>query len=115
MWMQPSSLKGKWSTIRCTNDKLTLSNIGDVKVLSGLSSVPAQESADLALRCGQSQVAQFSFNGCQRNPMGVYCGIATGHEITGEEDAIAAACRGSSCTPQCRNLLVKRFLQYCQW
>ena len=38
--------------------------------------------------------------------MGVYCGIATGHEITGEEDAIAAACRGSICSSQCRNLLM---------
>ena len=25
--------------------------------------------------------------------MGDYCGIATGHEITGEEDAILSACR----------------------
>ena len=65
-----------------------------------------QELADLALQCGQFQAAQYSFNGCQRNPMGVYCGIAVGHEITGEKDAILAACRGSICTQQCRNLLM---------
>ena len=66
----------------------------------------AQELADLALQCRQSQAAQDLFNSCQRNPMGVYCGIATGHEITGEEDAIVAACRGSICSSQCRNLLM---------
>ena len=65
-----------------------------------------QERADLALQCGQFQVAQDLFNRCQKNPMGVYCGIATGHEITGEEDAILAACRGSICSSQCRNLLM---------
>ena len=36
--------------------------------------------------------------------MGVYCAIAT-IQTTGEENAILAACRGSNCTPQCRNLL----------
>ena len=61
-----------------------------------------QELADLALRCGQSQAAQNLFNGCQQNPMGVYCGIATGEKIP----AILAACRGSNCTQQCRNLLM---------
>ena len=66
-----------------------------------------QERADLAIRCGQSQEeAQDWLKVCQQNPMGVYCGIATSHEITGEKDAIEAACRGSNCTPQCRNLLM---------
>ena len=59
-----------------------------------------QELADLALRCGQFQETQDLFNGCKRNPMGVYCGIATNPEIT------EAACRGSICSPQCRNLLM---------
>ena len=105
LWVQPSSLKGKWSTTRYTNDKLTLINIGDVKALSGPQECTNglyQELADLALRCGQSQAAQNLFNGCQQNPMGVYCGIATGEKIP----AILAACRGSNCTPQCRNLLM---------
>ena len=41
----------------------------------------AQKSADLALQCGQSHEVQELFNMCQRNPMGVYCDIATGYEI----------------------------------
>ena len=66
----------------------------------------AQERADLAFRCGQSQEAQDLLKVCQQNPMGVYCGIAASHKITGEEIAILFACRGSNCTPQCRNLLM---------
>ena len=66
----------------------------------------AQELADLALQCGQSQEAQDWSNDCQQNPMGVYCDIATGREIREEKDAILAACRESNCTPQCGNLLM---------
>ena len=64
----------------------------------------AQELADLALQCGESYDAHDLFNKCQRNPMGVYCGdIAIDREIIND---ISAACRGSNCTSQCRNLLI---------
>ena len=59
---QQSSLKGKWSTTRHTNDKL----VGDVKALYILAQECtnglAQEMADLALQCGQSQDAQYYIN-----------------------------------------------------
>ena len=66
-----------------------------------------QLTANIALQCNKTQTAKLLQDSCQRNPMGLYCGIAIA-VITTKMEEIERACLGSqSCNLQCQNILLE--------
>ena len=66
-----------------------------------------QEGADLALRCNLASAAVSIQDSCRRNSDGLYCSLAITYinEVNNIEASCATALT-SSCTAQCRNLLM---------
>ena len=67
----------------------------------------AQETANLGLRCNLTSLAIQAQNVCRRNADGLYCGLAIHYiyEVDSIEEICATAIT-SSCTTQCRDLLM---------
>ena len=67
----------------------------------------AQETVNLGLRCNLPSLAIQAQNVCRRNSDGLYCGLAINYiyEVDSIEETCATAIT-SSCTTQCRDLLM---------